>query len=70
MDKLIFTCRRRKVGSETVRLSPEALALVSEIAEKTGCSQRTIASSMVMFCKDKIQLIDSCDVLINSEEEM
>lgn len=58
MDKLIFARRRRR-KPETVRLTEEAAALVANLVNETGCSTQSIVSSMIMFCEDKIQLIDS-----------
>ena len=63
MDKLIFARRRRR-KPETVRLTEDAAALVARIATETGCSTQAIVSSMVLFCKDKIQLIDSDDAFV------
>lgn len=63
MDKLIFARRRRR-KPETVRLTEDAAALVARIATETGCSTQAIVSSMVLFCKDKIQLIDGDDAFV------
>ena len=63
MDKLIFARRRRR-KPETVRLTEEASALVAKIATETGCSTHAIVSSMITFCEDKVQLIDSSDAFV------
>lgn len=51
----------RKVGSETVRLSSEAKAIVNEIKRATGLNYSVIVSQIIIQSADFVEIIEEGD---------